>query len=140
MKYKGPLFFSMGLLSLLSGYLLSRASLAGKFGISIFYQDYSFLKSWWKAAAVVLLVQLFLMILLEIIKKRSSPRGLKIASAFVIILALIGIYFSYYDFKTTMSHRLLGKRFHQGVYLFWISWVVMGCFYLRQEKLEEMKI
>ena len=130
----------MGLLSLLSGYLLSRASLAGKFGITIFYQDYNFLKSWWKAAAVVFLVLVFLSILLDIIKKRSSPRGMKIASAFVIIVALIGIYLSYYDFKNTMSHRLLGKRFHLGIYLFWISWVVIGCFYLRQEKLEELKL
>ena len=39
------------------------------------------------------------------------------------LIAVAGLYFSYHDFRNTLSHKLLGEGFHLGVYLFWLGWI-----------------
>jgi hypothetical protein len=47
-----------------------------------------------------------------------------------LVLALIGLYFTYQDFRHNTAHRWLGERFHLGGYLFWIGWMAISVFYL----------
>ncbi len=49
--------------SIISGYLLSKASIIGKAGMSLFYQEYNFLKTWWKGALLMLTALLILYII-----------------------------------------------------------------------------
>lgn len=116
-------------LSALSGYLLSRASLAGRTGINLFYAEYRFLKTWWQGAAVVFVV-LILFVVLQgwINRKWRGPRAVAIHLVCA-VLAIAGLYFTYRDFREVLSHRLLGERFHLGAYLFWVGWIVISVFY-----------
>ena len=60
MKYY-KLIFLLAILSTVSGYLLSKASLVGRIGINLFYKEYKFLKVWWQGALVVFIVLLILL-------------------------------------------------------------------------------
>ena len=46
--------------------------------------------------------------------------------AISVLIALVGLYFTYNDFRHTLSHRWLGERFHLGAYLFWIVWIAIS--------------
>lgn len=46
-KSTGFILILLAALAALSGYLLSKASLVGKAGITLMYQEYKFLKVWW---------------------------------------------------------------------------------------------
>lgn len=50
------------------------------------------------------------------------------------MIAVAGIYFSYLDFRRTLSHRWLGERFHLGVYLFWVGWIAITIFCALQKQ------
>ena len=117
-------------LSVVSGYLMSKASLIGKAGMSLFYQEYNFLKSWWKGALVIFILLLILYAVHNMLVKKYPLVKARTITVFSCIIALIGLYFTYNDFRHTLSHRLLGERFHLGVYLFWIGWMVISLFYL----------
>lgn len=122
------------LLSAITGYLLSKASLVGRVGISLFYTQYKFLKVWWQAGLLVFIVWMLLFFLLALGRRKFSlgtSRWLQIGS---IVIALAGLYFTYHDFRHSISHRWLGERFHLGGYLFWIGWIFIGVFYLIENK------
>jgi hypothetical protein len=51
-----------------------------------------------------------------------------------LVIAIIGLYFTYSDFRNDFSHRLLGERFHLGFYLFWIGWMLISLYYLFQRR------
>ena len=120
-------------LSAMSGFLLSKASLTGRVGISLFYKKYRFLETWWQGALAVFAILLSLLLLQGLAEKRFSKRTAGILHMAMIILALGGWYFTYHDFRHTTTHRLLGKRFHLGAYLFWIGWALISLFYLTKK-------
>lgn len=62
-------------------------------------------------------------------KKLSATSSKRIQTA-AIVAALLGLYFTYQDFRQNVSHRWLGERFHLGGYLFWIGWIIISVFYL----------
>lgn len=117
-------------LAALSGYLLSKASLAGKIGITLVYKEYSFLKVWWQGALVVLACWLVFLLVQGWVSRRAKGGNSAMAHVVSIVLAAIGLYFTYQDFRNELSHRLLGERFHLGGYLFWIGWMIISLFYL----------
>lgn len=117
-------------LSVLCGVLLSRASLVGRVGISLFYKQYRFLKTWWQGALTVFAVLLVLFLLQYWATRKLQRRKANALHACLIILAAAGLYFTYYDFRHTLSHRWLGERFHLGAYLFWLGWMAISFFFI----------
>lgn len=120
--------------SIISGYLMSKASIIGKAGMSLFYQEYNFLKTWWKGALLILTALIILYIIQGIIKFKYPPAKARVIYIITCIISVIGLYFTYNDFRHTLSHRLLGERFHLGVYLFWLGWLGISFFYLTNLK------
>lgn len=120
-------------LSLITGYLLSKASLVSKVGMDLFYKEYRFLKVWWKGAAVVFIVWLLLFFLQGWAQKKLSHSKAVRINIIALVLAVIGLFATYLDFRHTLTHRLLGERFHIGGYLFWLGWMCISLFYLFQK-------
>lgn len=127
-------------LAILSGFLLSKASLVGKTGISIFYRQYKFLKIWWQGALVVFIAWILLFILQGWIERKYPIRTSRLIHISAIILAAVGLFFTYQDFRNTLSHRLLGERFHIGAYLFWLGWMIISLFYLTNPKASKVLV
>lgn len=121
-------------LAALSGYLLSKASLVGKAGITLVYKEYSFLKVWWQGALAVFSAWLLLFLIQGAISRRAKGGNAALAHTVAMVLAGIGLFFTYQDFRHNLSHRLLGERFHIGGYLFWIGWMIISLFYLFRGK------
>lgn len=137
MKKTALLILILSLLSAISGWLLSKASLAGRAGISLFYKEYRFLKIWWQGALTVFAILIILLLLQNIAQRKLGKHKANILHISMLLLSMVGLYFTYYDFRHTISHRLLGERFHLGAYLFWIGWMVISLFYLTQNKEHE---
>jgi uncharacterized membrane protein len=129
MTRKTGLLFIIAVISLVSGYLMSKASLVGKAGMSLFYQEYNFLKSWWKGGLLIFAILMVLYLLHALVQRKYPENKARVIHTGACILSIIGLYFTYNDFRHTLSHRLLGERFHLGVYLFWIGWIIIGVFY-----------
>ena len=123
LKRNTILFFAATVLAVLDGYFLSAISLVGRAGINLFYTEYKFLKTWWKGALLVFVVWVFLYFLQAFLNKRLKTSSAKMVQVVALLLALAGLYFSYADFRNSLSHRWLGERFHLGVYLFWLVWM-----------------
>ena len=102
----------------------------GKTGIHFFYKEYRFLKTWYKGAAAILGAWLLLFLLHRLVQNKLQPTTAKIVHSLTIVIALVGLYITYSDFRADLSYRLLGERFHLGAYLFWIGWVLISLFYL----------
>lgn len=119
------------MLGILSGYLLSKATLIGRFGMTFIYNEYSFLKTWWKGGLFVIGTWAALFLLQGYLATRSNEigSGRKI-QYLAIVLALAGLIITYLDFRNTLSHRLLGERFHLGAYLFWLGWVSISVYWI----------
>jgi hydrogenase-4 membrane subunit HyfE len=124
-------------LSLTTGWLFSKASFAGRAGISIFYKEYRFLKIWWQGALAVFAVLVMLWLLQGVAQRKLSASRSRLLHTGMVLFCLAGLYFTYYDFRHTTTHRLLGERFHSGAYLFWISWIIISLFYLTQKRITE---
>lgn len=134
MKQRTGFFVYLGILSVISGYLLSKASLIGRAGMSLFYREYNFLKKWWKGALLVAAALFALFFLHGYLAKKYPAQKARLLHGIGCALAITGLYFSYNDFRHTLSHHLLGERFHLGVYLFWLGWISICVFYLVQPK------
>lgn len=128
------MFVLLAALAALSGYLLSKASLVGKAGITLVYKEYSFLKVWWQGALAVLACWLLLFLIQGWASRRAKGGNAALAQVVALVLAAIGLFFTYQDFRNNLSHRLLGERFHLGGYLFWIGWMIISLFYLFRGK------
>src|SRR5690606_16177744 len=100
-------------------------------------QEYDFLKIWWKGAALVFFLLMSLYGLQSWIHKITTKKISTAVHIFALMAALGGLYFSYSDFREDLSHRLLGERFHIGVYLFWLGWMVVSIYLLLTRKNEE---
>lgn len=136
MRRTGLFILILVLLSALSGFLLSKASLTGKVGISLFYQEYGFLKIWWQGALVIFSVLMVLLLLQAMAEKKLATQKAFLLHIIMILLAIGGFYFTWYDFRHTATHRLLGARFHTGAYLFWLGWILISVFYLTKKKIQ----
>jgi hypothetical protein len=121
-------------LAFLSGYLMSKASFIGRLGMTYVYKEYRFLKTWWKGALAVFVVWMVLLIIQLIIERKLSKRKAVVAHVIIILLALVGLYFTYSDFRHTTSHRWLKERFHIGAYLFWLGWIIISGFCIVQKR------
>ena len=115
-------------LASLSGYLMSKASFVGRLGMTYVYKEYRFLKTWWKGALAVFLVWMLLLVIQYIVERKLSKQKAVIVHVIFILLALVGLYFTYSDFQNTTSHRWLKERFHIGAYLFWLGWIIVTIF------------
>jgi len=117
-------------LAIIIGWTLSKASLVGKVGIHFLHREYAFLNSWWKGALLIWAIWLGLEIIQYRIWKRNR-RNINLAiQASFIFLAVLGLFYTYLDFRT-FSHGLLGDRFHIGGYLFWIGWCIISFFFIK---------
>jgi hypothetical protein len=117
-------------LAIIAGWTLSKATLVGKVGIHVLHREYLFLNSWWKGALLIWGVWVVLEIIQLLIWKRYL-RNINLAvQSFFIFLAVLGLYFTYLDFRT-FSHGILGERFHLGGYLFWIGWCIISIFFIK---------
>lgn len=134
MKRKSLLVLFLLLLSGVAGYVLSKASLVGRAGISLFYTQYKFLKTWWQGGLVVFAVWMLLFFLQGLAQRKWSPATSRLVHVAAILVASAGLYFTYQDFRHTLSHRWLGERFHLGGYLFWIGWIAISVFYLTENR------
>lgn len=134
MKRKSLLVFLLLTLSAIGGYLLSKVSLVGKMGISVFYKQYRFLKIWWQGALLLFIVWMLLFFVQEWVQRKFSPMVSKRIQIGAIGAAVIGLYFTYQDFRHSISHRWLGERFHLGGYLFWVGWIIISIFYLTEKR------
>ena len=123
-------------LAALSGYLMSKASFIGRLGMTYFYKEYRFLKTWWKGALAVFVVWMIVLIVQTIVEKKLKKRTANIIHVVFILLALLGLYFTYSDFQHTTSHRWLKEKFHIGAYLFWLGWIIISVFCMVQKRKE----
>lgn len=121
-------------LAALSGYLMSKASFIGRLGMTYVYKEYKFLKTWWQGALAVFVVWMIVLIIQSIVEKKLSKQKATIVHVIFILLALVGLYFTYSDFQHTTSHRWLKERFHIGAYLFWLGWIIISVFCIVQKK------
>jgi Na+/melibiose symporter-like transporter len=134
-----PFIFLLAALSALSGFLLSKLSVTGRAGINLFYKEYQFLEPWWQGALVLFAILLIFLLLQGFAERKLSKHKASFLQTIMILLALAGLYFTYSDFRHSTTHRLLGKRFHTGAYLFWIDWIIISMFYLTQKKPEPIE-
>lgn len=121
-------------LAFLSGYLMSKASFVGRLGMTYVYKEYRFLKTWWKGALAVFVVWMILLLIQYIVEKKLSKQKAILVHVAFILLALVGLYFTYSDFQHTTSHRWLKERFHIGAYLFWLGWIIISAFCIVQKR------
>lgn len=124
------LILAQAALCWLSAYLISKISTIGKIGIALFYKEYRLLRSGWKTFLLFFGIQLLIILLLHLTRKRSSAKKTIFTASVFIALALIGLFTTFSDFHQTYSHRLLKERFHLGFYLFWIGWIASCVFFI----------
>lgn len=130
MKRNYPLLiFILTLISLLSGNLTKGVSFVGKMGINLFYKEYKFFKVWWQAALVCFAAMIIVTVLLYFIDKSLQGVTRKIVLLLLFFVFLSGLYFTFKDFRNDLSHRLLGERFHLGIYLYWMGFCMISLFY-----------
>jgi O-antigen/teichoic acid export membrane protein len=134
MKRSASLVLFLAILSVFSGYMLSGASWIGRVGMSLFYQEYTFLKTWWKGALLVFAVWMFLYGVQLLVQRMASRAVAKMVNFAAIAAAFIGLYLTYDDFRHTTSHRWMGERFHIGAYLFWLGWIIISIYLLMEKK------
>lgn len=126
--------------SLLSGIMISKMSFIGKVGITIIYNEYTILKSWWKIALLLFAIQAIIFVVLSVWKMKTTKRLKQLLLPFIFLsIGIIGLIYTYYDFTET-SHRLLKKTFHFGFYIFWLTWFGNCIFFMskQKKKLEEI--
>jgi hypothetical protein len=122
------------ILACISGYLMSQPSLVGRVGMDLFYKQYQFLKTWWQGALLVFVVWIVLMLLQGFVQKKLSASRARIFHIGMIMLSLVGFYFTWSDFHNSTTHRWLKNRFHIGAYLFWVGWILVSLHFLLQKK------
>src|SRR6476469_5339057 len=98
LKRVSLLVIVLAALASLSGYLMSKASFIGRLGMTFVYKEYRFLKTWWKGALFVFIVWMIILIIQSILERKLSKQKATIAYIIFILLALVGLYFTYSDF------------------------------------------
>ncbi len=140
MKRVLPVLLLLAVLSAISGVLMSGMNFIGRIGVSWVHKEYHFLKIWWQGALAVFGALLVLFAIQGIIKMRLS-KGVNAAVQIVaFLLALGALYLAYDDFRHNFSHKIIGERFHLGIYLFFISWMIVSLFHLFSNKTTDPKV
>ena len=121
-------------LSIVSGYLLSKASWLGRVGMTFFYKENNLLKIWWQGAIAVYLFLLILFVVHSIMQAKLPAITARLLHIMALMTAITALYFTYDDFTTDLSHKLLGSRFHYGFYLIWIDWALICLFFAFKKK------
>jgi len=131
--------FILAILSLISGYLISKVSWFARVGMSLFYQQYDFLKDWKLASLAVFSTLMVLFIIHAILEKILSKNVSVIVNIITFLAAIVGLYTTYHDFRHDLTHRWTGERFHIGFYLFWLSWMLISIFFILHKKQVKLK-
>ena len=128
------LVFILLLLAILSGHLTAGMSFIGHLGIGFFYKQFTFFRSWWQSAIVCFGLMVLILLAFYWIDRalQGIPRKLLFWLFFLLFLA--GLYFTYRDFRTDLTHRFLGERFHLGIYLYWIGFSIISLFFALTSK------
>ena len=134
MKHRVLIIALLAILSGASGYLMSGASWISKVGMTFFYKEYNFLKIWWQGAIAVFLVFMLLFLFHGILRQKLPGIAARTVHILALLIAAAGLYFTYDDFTSNLSHRLLGWHFHYGFYLFWFGWMLICLFYIFKRK------
>ncbi|MDR2222526.1 MAG: cytochrome d ubiquinol oxidase subunit II [Flavobacteriaceae bacterium] len=117
------LILVQAILSLISAFLIAQMSFIGRIGISLFYKQYQIFKNPWKTAALLFMIQLFVLLILWAFKRYSSNKTANIVAILFLVIATIGCIYTYIDFTST-SHKYMKTYFHSGWYIFWGSWIL----------------
>ncbi|MFV0607235.1 MAG: cytochrome d ubiquinol oxidase subunit II [Niabella sp.] len=128
------LFIVLCIISLISGVLTSGISLVGRLGVNVFYKEYKFFKSWWQAALICLGLMLLITLLCYILDRTLKASVFKWTTFLLLFVCFAGLYLTYKNFRTDLSHRWLGERFHLGIYLYWIGFSIISLFFLFSTK------
>ena len=134
MRRSASLTLFLAALSVVSGSMLSNASWVGKVGMDLFYEEYTFLNTWWKAALLVFAVLIFLYAVQSAVQLYSYPQVARLVNVIALVAAVVGLYLSYKDFREDLAHRWMGERFHLGVYLIWVGWMIISVYLLMRKK------
>lgn len=73
-------------------------------------------------------------VLLYFVDKSLNGVFRKIILLIFFFAFLAGLYFTFSNFRNDLSHRLLGERFHLGIYLYWIGFCIISLFYALTSK------
>lgn len=133
MKKLLPLWSVQVVLAVIAGTLISKMSFLAKSAIGIFrhhYRYYAFMKVWWQTALLFWGLWLLLFSIQYYWHRKIRPEKARLRQLICIGIALLGLYFTYADFRTDLSHRLSGERLHLGFYLFWIGWILQSVYLL----------
>ena len=98
--------------------------------MTFFYKEYNFMKVWWQGAAAVFIFFLLAFLLQSLLSKRLPDVAARLVQLLLLAVAAAALYFTYDDFTTNMSHKLLGHRFHYGFYLVWCGWILICLFFI----------
>jgi hypothetical protein len=134
MRRSASLTLFLALLSVISGYMLSNGSWIGRVGMDLFHDEYSFLNTWWQGALLVFAVLIFLYVLQSVFFLYTSRSVSQVVNIIALLAAIVGLYLTYDDFRSTLSHRWMGERFHIGAYLFWIGWMIISIYLMLNKK------
>lgn len=140
MKRSFLLVVLLACISVVSGYLMSKASWIGRVGMTLFYREYNLLKIWWQGAIAVFLFFMLLYALHSFLQKKAGAATARFIHFILLLTAAAGLYLTYDDFTTDFSHGLLGRRFHYGFYLVWVGWVLICLFFLFKRKTQKTVI
>lgn len=130
MKRALPVITLLALLSAISGILMSDINFSGSIGISLVHQEYHFLKVWWQGGLAVFSALMVLFAIQGFLKMRLARSTSGTIQIVMMLLALWGLYITYSDFRHNFTHKIIGERFHLGVYLFWVGWMIVSLYHL----------
>lgn len=114
------------ILSAVAEYLISKMSFFGKMGISLFYKEYKILKSPVETGLAIFFVEMAVVVLLFVFWRFVSKRSTNILAMVLLLIAVIGLAYTIYDFTYEFSHKILKSKFHIGFYLIWIG-IMISC-------------
>ena len=134
MKKSTSILLFQGLISVVSGILITQMSLLGRIGIHTMYRQFLVFRSWWKTALLLFAVQC----LLYGVRKAMRLSSAKKVAWILLLIGILGAGTTYWDFSHTM-HKVMKAKFHFGFYLFWLGWAV-SCLYFISLKGEERKV
>lgn len=121
-------------LSAVSAWLMAQMSFIGKLGIGLFYSEYKILKSPVETGLTIFGVQMVVVALLFLLYNFASKKITNIFAGIILVLAVLGLGYTIYDFTYEFSHKILKTKFHIGFYLIWFGIIITCIIYLIKPK------
>ncbi len=118
------------IISLIAGILMSKMSWLGRMGINLIRTEYKIFKSWWKTALAIFAIQLVLILVQWLVKRTCKLNTSRLVFFFLLLIGIIGLGYTFYDFSSVYEHRIMKEKFHLGGYLFWIGWITSNLYFL----------